>query len=124
MTVFLPLNGSLPSTPALVCPLRLSLDLLNSVHATLFLMILLGILYRLAKRHQRLLRFMIGLFVNWERVRALLGSVDHKVKKHKITTVTGKERFDLEIKDDVVLQKPPSQDNHLPPPHTLIMDSR
>ena len=29
MTVFLPLNGSLFSTPVLVCPLRLSLDLLN-----------------------------------------------------------------------------------------------
>ena len=39
MTVFLPLNGSLFSPPALVYPLRLSLDLLNSVNAKLFPMI-------------------------------------------------------------------------------------
>ena len=36
--------------------------------------------------------------------------------------VTGKERGDIEIKDYVVLQKPQTQDNRLPPPHTLIMD--
>ena len=41
---------------------------------------------------------------------------------HKITSVTGKERGDIEIKDYVVLQKPQTQDNRLPPPHTLIMD--
>jgi hypothetical protein len=36
---------------------------------------------------------------------SILGSVGHKVKIHKITPGTGKER-DLEIKDYVVLQKP------------------
>ncbi len=52
----------------------------------------------------------------------LLGSVGQKVKIHKITPTTGKERGDIEIKDYVVLQKPQTQVNHLPPPHTLIMD--
>ncbi len=52
----------------------------------------------------------------------LLGSVGHRVKIHKITPATGKERGDLEVKDYVVLQKPQAQDNHLPPPHTLIAD--
>ena len=33
-----------------------------------------------------------------------------------------KERGDLEIKDYVVMQKPQTQANRLPPPHTLIMD--
>jgi hypothetical protein len=33
-----------------------------------------------------------------------------------------KERGDLEIKDYVVLQKPQTQDNRPPPPHTLISD--
>ena len=32
----------------------------------------------------------------------LLGSVGHRVKIHNITTATGKERGDLEIKDYVV----------------------
>ena len=36
----------------------------------------------------------------------ILGSMGHKVKIHKITPATGKERGDLEIKDYVVLQKP------------------
>jgi hypothetical protein len=36
----------------------------------------------------------------------ILGSVGHKVKIHKITPATGKERGDLGIKDYVVLQKP------------------
>jgi hypothetical protein len=35
-----------------------------------------------------------------------LGSVDHKVKIHETTTVTGKERGDIEIRDYVVLQNP------------------
>ena len=52
----------------------------------------------------------------------ILGSVGHKVKIHKITPATGKERGDIEIKDYVVLQKPEGQDNRLPPPRTLIMD--
>ena len=54
---------------------------------------------------------------------SLLGSVGHRVKNHKITPATGKERGDMEIKDyyGVVLQKPQPQDTRLPP-HTLIMD--
>ena len=35
------------------------------------------------------------------RFGGILGSVGHKVKIHKITSVTGKERGDLEIKDYV-----------------------
>ncbi len=46
----------------------------------------------------------------------------HKVKIHKITPATDKERGDIEIKDYVVLQKNQSQDNRLPPPLSLIMD--
>ncbi len=52
----------------------------------------------------------------------ILGSVGHRVKIHKITPVTGKERGDLEIKDYVVLQKPQEQSDRLPPPRTLILD--
>ncbi len=54
--------------------------------------------------------------------RTFLGSVGHRVQIHKITPATGKERGDIEIKDYVVLQKPQTQDNRLPPPRTLIMD--
>ena len=43
------------------------------------------------------------------RLGVILGSVGHRVKVHKITPVTGKERSDLEIKDYVVLQKPQDQ---------------
>ena len=46
----------------------------------------------------------------------------HRVKIHNITSVTGRERGDLEIKDYVVMQKPQPQANRLPPPRTLIMD--
>ena len=56
------------------------------------------------------------------KLGALLGSVGHRVKIHKITPATGKERGDIEIKDYVVMQKPQTQDNRLPPPRTLIMD--
>ena len=52
----------------------------------------------------------------------LLGSVGHKVKIHKITPSTDKERGDMEMKDYIVLQTPQTQDNLLPPPHTLMMD--
>jgi hypothetical protein len=52
----------------------------------------------------------------------ILGSVGHRVKIHKITPATGKERGDLEIKDYVVLQKPQEQADRLPPPRTLILD--
>ena len=53
---------------------------------------------------------------------SLLGSVGHRIKIPKITSVSGKERGDIAIKDYVVLQKPQAQDNHIPPPRTLIMD--
>ena len=56
------------------------------------------------------------------RLGGILGSVGHKVKIHKITPATGKERGDLEIKDYVVLQKPQEQADRLPPPRTLILD--
>ena len=44
------------------------------------------------------------------RLGDILGSVGHKVKIHKITPATGRERGDLEIKDYVVLQKPQEDD--------------
>ncbi len=56
------------------------------------------------------------------RLGDILGSVGHKVKIHKITPATGKERGDLEIKDYVVLQKPQEKTDRLPPPRTLILD--
>ena len=56
------------------------------------------------------------------KLGTLLGSVGHRVKIHNITPVTDKERGDLEIKDYVVMQKPQTQANRLPPPHTLILD--
>ena len=55
------------------------------------------------------------------RLGGILGSLGHKVKIHKITPATGKERGDLEIKDYVVLQKPQEQADRLPPPRTLIL---
>ena len=56
------------------------------------------------------------------KLGVLLGSVGHRLKIHKITSATGKERDDLEIKDYVVFQKTQEQSNRLPPPRTLIMD--
>ncbi len=56
------------------------------------------------------------------KLGALLCSVGHRVKSHKIAPETDKERGDIEIKDYVGMQKPQTQDNVLPPPHTLIMD--
>jgi hypothetical protein len=56
------------------------------------------------------------------KLGVLLGSVGHRVKIHIITSVTDKERGDLEVKNYVVMQKPQPQANRLPPPHTLIMD--
>ncbi len=56
------------------------------------------------------------------RLVGIFGSVGHRVKIHKITPATGKERGDLEIKDYVVLQKPLEQADRLPPPRTLILD--
>jgi hypothetical protein len=57
------------------------------------------------------------------RFGLLLGSVGHRVKIHKITPATGKERGDIElIIYYVVLQKPRDLSDCLPPPRTLIMD--
>jgi hypothetical protein len=56
------------------------------------------------------------------RFGGILGSVGHRVKTHKITPATGKERGDLEIKDYVVLQKPQEQADRHPPPRTLTLD--
>ena len=63
---------------------------------------------------------------NWVvyRLGSLFGSVGHRVKIHKITSATDKKRGDIEIKDYVILQKPQTQDNRLPPPRTLVMDFR
>ena len=55
---------------------------------------------------------MNGWCISW--TGTLFGSVGHRVKIHKITSVTGKERGDTEIKDYVVLQKPREQGNRLP----------
>ncbi len=56
------------------------------------------------------------------KLGALLGSVGHRVKIHKITSATGKDRGDIEIRDYVVLQKPQEQAGRMPPPRTLILD--
>jgi hypothetical protein len=56
------------------------------------------------------------------RLGGIFGSEGHRVKIHKITRATGKERGDLEIKDYVVLQKSQEQADRLPPPRTLILD--
>jgi hypothetical protein len=101
------------------------LDLLSGVPVTCFIMTLSEITSRLAKSslsfHRASHRFMIGWCTGWV-VSGILGSVGHKVKIHKITPSTGKERGDLEIKDYVVLQKPQEQTDRLPPPRTLILD--
>ena len=56
------------------------------------------------------------------KLGSFLGSVGQRVKIHKITPATSKERGDIEIKYYLVLQKPQTQDNRLPPPSTLFMD--
>ncbi len=70
----------------------------------------------LVKQSHQFLRFTVVY-----KLGSLLGSVGHRVKIHNITSETGKERGDLEIKDYVVMQKPQPQTNRLPPPHTQIM---
>ena len=59
------------------------------------------IICRLAKLSRRLHRYIHDWVVY--QLGGILGSVGHKVKIHKITPATGKERGDLEIKDYVVL---------------------
>ena len=44
------------------------------------------------------------------------GSVGQRVKIHKITPTTVKERGDIEVKDYVILQKNQGPDGRLPPP--------
>ncbi len=56
------------------------------------------------------------------RLGGILGSVGHRVKIHKITPATDKERGDSEIKDYVVLKKNQEQTDRLRPPRTLILD--
>ncbi len=55
------------------------------------------------------------------RLGGILGSVGRRVKIHKITSTTGKERGDPEIKDYVVLQKPQGQTDRLPPPRRVLV---
>ena len=45
------------------------------------------------------------------RLGVILGSVGHRVKIHKITSATGKERGDIEIKDYV--ESPTSTENYV-----------
>jgi hypothetical protein len=52
------------------------------------------------------------------KLGGFLGSVGYRVKVHKITPATGKERGDLELKDYVVLLNPQEQADRLPPPRT------
>ncbi len=85
---------------------------------TLFIITLSEITYRLAKTS---LPVQVHDWVVY-RLGVILGSVGHKVKIHKITPATGKERGDLEIKNYVVLQKPQKQTDHLPPSRTQIVD--
>ena len=57
-----------------------------------------------------------------DRFGGILGSVGHRVKIHKITPATDKERGDIEIKDYVVFQKTQELTDCLPPPRTIILD--
>ena len=79
MTVFLPLNESLFSDPALVCPLRLALDLLNSVHGTIF--------YDTFGDHSQVCqtKSVDSQVHDWVvyKMGTILGSVGHRVKIHK-----------------------------------------
>ena len=52
----------------------------------------------------------------------ILSSVGHRVKINHITSATGKERGDVEIRDYVLFQKPRDLTDCLPPPRTLILD--
>ncbi len=73
---------------------------------TFFITILSETTCRHVELSRRVHRTMIGC--NWvvHHLGVILGSVGHRVKIHKITPVTDKERGDLEMKDYVVLQKP------------------
>ena len=63
--------GRLGSDTTSVYQSRLGLDLLNSVHATLFIMIHMGTIYRHAKLNQRLYRLTTGSFIGWVRCSVL-----------------------------------------------------
>jgi len=62
------------------------------------------------------------LFFILLQINQLICTVGHRVKIHKITSATGKERGDVEIRDYVVLQKPRDVTDCLRPPRTLILD--
>jgi len=83
-------------------------------------MTLLNITFRPDQLSLCLHRFTIGVY----RLGDILVSVGDRVKIHKITPATGKERGDLEIKDYVILENPQEQADRLPqgPPLTLILD--
>ena len=78
------------------------LDHLSNVNATLLPMTLLGIICRLVKQSQQLLRFTIGLFINLGR---FLVPWVTELKFIKLRLPWGKERGDIEIKGYVVVQK-------------------
>ena len=67
MIAFRPFNGNLLSALVWACPLRLSLNHISSANVSLLLMTLLGIICRLVKHSQQILRLTIGLFINWGR---------------------------------------------------------
>ncbi len=56
------------------------------------------------------------------RLGGIFSSVGHRVKVNHITSVKGKERGDVELRDYVVWQKPRDLTDCLPPPRTLILD--
>jgi hypothetical protein len=96
MTTFLLLNGSLSSAPALVYPLWLSLDRAQQCVCNAFS-------YDTCGDHLQTFQTKSGASQVHDRVvyklGAILGSSGHIVKIHKITSATGKERGDIEIKD-------------------------
>ena len=89
---------------------------------TFFIMTRLEITSRLVKSNLWFTGSRLGGVPDQYRLGVILGSVGDRVKIHKITPATGKERGDLEIKDYVVLQKPQEQTDRLPSPSTLILD--
>ena len=103
----------------MVCLLRFSLDLINNLEFNSFSYDTFG--DHLQTCQTKSVVYQVHDWVVY-KMGSLLGSVGHRVKIHKITPATGKERGHIEIKDYVILQKPQTQGNHLPPPRTLIMD--
>ena len=102
-----------------MCPLRLFLDRLSNVQCTCNAFAYDPFGDHLQTCQTKSADSQVHDWVVY-KLGALFGSVGHRVKVHKITPASGKERGDIEIKDYVVVQKP--QADRLPPPHTLIMD--